>query len=48
MTNGLERVILVVEDESNIRELVCLHLGHEGYDCESVADGHDVEPDVVA
>jgi DNA-binding response OmpR family regulator len=31
--------VLVVEDESNIRELVCLHLGHEGYDCESVADG---------
>jgi DNA-binding response OmpR family regulator len=31
--------VLVVEDESNIRELVCLHLGHEGYDCEGVADG---------
>src|ERR1700680_2143074 len=31
--------VLVVEDESNIRELVCLHLGHEGYNCEGVADG---------
>ena len=31
--------VLVVEDEPNIRELVCLHLGHEGYACEGVADG---------
>ncbi len=31
--------VLVVEDESNIRELVCLHLGHEGYACEGVGDG---------
>jgi two-component system OmpR family response regulator/two-component system alkaline phosphatase synthesis response regulator PhoP len=31
--------ILVVEDERNIRELVCLHLGHEGYSCDAVADG---------
>ena len=31
--------VLVVEDETNIRELVCLHLGHEGYACEGVADG---------
>jgi DNA-binding response OmpR family regulator len=31
--------VLVVEDEPNIRELVCLHLGHEGYDCEGVGDG---------
>jgi DNA-binding response OmpR family regulator len=31
--------VLVVEDERNIRELVCLHLGHEGYDCEGVGDG---------
>jgi two-component system OmpR family response regulator/two-component system alkaline phosphatase synthesis response regulator PhoP len=31
--------VLVVEDEANIRELVCLHLGHEGYSCEGVADG---------
>jgi DNA-binding response OmpR family regulator len=33
--------VLVVEDEANIRELVCLHLGVEGYACESVADGQD-------
>jgi DNA-binding response OmpR family regulator len=31
--------VLVVEDEANIRELVCLHLGHEGYACEGVGDG---------
>jgi DNA-binding response OmpR family regulator len=31
--------VLVVEDEPNIRELVCLHLGLEGYACEGVADG---------
>lgn len=31
--------VLVVEDEPHIRELVCLHLGHEGYSCESVGDG---------
>lgn len=30
--------VLVVEDEPNIRELVCLHLGHEGYVCEGVGD----------
>ncbi len=33
--------VLVVEDERNIRELVCLHLSHEGYACEGVADGQD-------
>ena len=33
--------VLVVEDEPNIRELVCLHLGLEGYACEGVADGQD-------
>ena len=38
MTPGTVRV-LVVEDEPHIRELVCLHLGHEGYSCEAVADG---------
>jgi len=32
--------VLVVEDEMNIRELVCLHLRHEGYTCDGVADGH--------
>jgi DNA-binding response OmpR family regulator len=31
--------VLVVEDEPNIQELVCLHLRHEGYVCEAVADG---------
>jgi DNA-binding response OmpR family regulator len=31
--------VLVVEDEPNIRELVCLHLRHEGYVCEGVDDG---------
>jgi DNA-binding response OmpR family regulator len=31
--------VLVVEDEPNIRELVCLHLGHEGYVCDAVGDG---------
>jgi two-component system, OmpR family, response regulator VicR len=31
--------VLVVEDEPNIRELVCLHLGLEGYDCEGLGDG---------
>jgi len=31
--------ILVVEDEPNIRELVCLHLGLEGYECEGIGDG---------
>ncbi len=32
--------VLVVEDEPNIRELVCLHLRHEGYVCDGVGDGH--------
>ena len=31
--------ILVVEDEINIRDLVCLHLRHEGYECEALGDG---------
>src|SRR5262249_51346280 len=31
--------VLVVEDETHIRELVCLHLSHEGYSCEGLADG---------
>jgi len=33
--------ILVVEDERNIRELVCLHLGHEGYVCDEATDGKE-------
>ena len=31
--------MLVVEDEPHIRDLVCLHLGHEGYRCDGVGDG---------
>jgi len=31
--------VLVVEDEENIRELVCLHLGLENYDCVPCSDG---------
>ena len=31
--------ILVVEDEPNIRDLVCLHLVLEGHECVPVADG---------
>ena len=31
--------VLVVEDEPHIRELVCLHLGLEGYHCDGVGDG---------
>jgi two-component system OmpR family response regulator/two-component system alkaline phosphatase synthesis response regulator PhoP len=31
--------VLVVEDAVNIRELVCLHLRHEGYLCDDVGDG---------
>jgi DNA-binding response OmpR family regulator len=38
VSQGAPRV-LVVEDEVNIRELVCLHLRHEGYTCEGVGDG---------
>lgn len=34
-------LVLVVEDEANIRELVCLHLGHEGYTCEGLGDGRE-------
>lgn len=33
--------VLVVEDEPNIRDLVCLHLGLEGYTCDGVGDGQD-------
>jgi DNA-binding response OmpR family regulator len=33
--------VLVVEDESHIRELVCLHLGLEGYDCVQAGDGKE-------
>src|SRR5437867_5801151 len=36
---NLSTRVLVVEDEPNIRELVCLHLRHEGYVCDDVGDG---------
>ncbi len=35
------RKVLVVEDEPNIRDLVCLHLGLEGYECVPVGDGKE-------
>jgi DNA-binding response OmpR family regulator len=43
-TNGDKSVtpqVLIVEDEPHIRELVCLHLGLEGYACHAVADGQE-------
>lgn len=33
--------VLIVEDERNIRDLVALHLGHEGYACDAVGDGSE-------
>ncbi len=41
MTEMETRKVLVVEDEKNIRDLVCLHLGVEGYECVPVADGKE-------
>jgi DNA-binding response OmpR family regulator len=38
---GTETRVLVVEDEANIRELVCLHLRHEGYVCDAVGSGSE-------
>src|SRR5436853_111352 len=35
------RTVLVVEDERNIRDLVCLHLGLEGYECVPLAAGQN-------
>ena len=32
---------LVVEDDAHIRELVCLHLGIDGFECHPVASGSD-------
>jgi DNA-binding response OmpR family regulator len=40
MSSG-SRSVLVVEDDAHISELVCLHLGLEGYQCEAVASGTD-------
>jgi DNA-binding response OmpR family regulator len=31
--------VLVVDEEPNIRDLVCLHLAMEGYACDSLGDG---------
>ena len=36
-----QKQVLVVEDEPNIRDLVCLHLGLEGYECVPIADGRE-------
>src|SRR5437867_2193506 len=33
--------VLVVEDEPNIRELVCLHLRLEGYSCDAIGNGQE-------
>jgi len=33
--------VLVVEDEANIRELICLHLGLEQLECVQAPDGHE-------
>jgi DNA-binding response OmpR family regulator len=33
--------VLIVEDEPNIRDLVCLHLGLEGYACEALGNGRE-------
>ena len=35
------RHLLIVEDETNIRDLVCLHLSSEGYECSGVGNGRD-------
>ena len=35
------RTILVVEDEKNIRDLLLLHLGLEGYECVPAGDGRE-------
>jgi DNA-binding response OmpR family regulator len=37
--HGAPRTALVVEDEKNIRDLVCLHLGVEGFTCVPAATG---------
>lgn len=36
-----DQAVLVVEDERNIRDLVCLHLGIEGFTCVPVGNGTD-------
>src|SRR5690348_2998444 len=39
-TSAARPTVLVVEDEANIRELVCLHLGLEDVASEQAADGN--------
>src|SRR5262245_54489218 len=39
--NPPARQLLIVEDEANIRDLVCMHLSSEGYACASTANGRD-------
>jgi DNA-binding response OmpR family regulator len=36
-----QKQVLVIEDEPNIRDLVCLHLGLEGYACVPIGDGRE-------
>ena len=49
MANGpVPARVLVVEDEPNIRELVCLHLRHEGYVCDAVGEGQSALDRAVA
>ena len=50
----MEKTILIVEDDANIRELLHLYLEQEGYHIESAQDGADglrafkrVHPDLV-
>ena len=38
---GPERRVLVVEDDPNIRDLVLLHLGLEGFGTAAAGDGND-------
>ncbi|HXE81355.1 MAG TPA: response regulator transcription factor [Vicinamibacterales bacterium] len=35
------RTVLVIEDEANIRELICLHLQLEQFECVQAADGQE-------
>ena len=37
----MEKTILIVEDDSNIRELLSLYLEQEGYHIEMAQDGAD-------
>jgi DNA-binding response OmpR family regulator len=39
VSDGPAPRVMIVEDEANIRELVRFHLSHEGYACDTVADG---------